>query len=215
MSLMRLTIAERVLCTRQKPLLLENWRLLTLTFVVAVCWHKFAACQSISSMLVKCVTKITDTHNRHIILSKISICFITLWGHTHVCRTWIECECLRSCRDLCMVHISGNPKYVLHLQHQSLWKTKTKDIVLFVFFQTLEKETKDSGSTGRKWTETLETSSIIVLLGKKHSFACFLHQIHDRDKCQIYISRTHVPVGNLFLLRSVARKGSTGGAIQR
>ena len=26
---------------------------------------------------------------------------------------------------------------------------------------------------------------------------CFF-QIHDRDKCQIYISRTHVSVGNLF-----------------
>ena len=47
------------------------------------------------------------------------------------CLSYMNRMCLRSCRDLCMVHISGNPKYVLHLQHQSLRKTKTKDIVLF------------------------------------------------------------------------------------
>ena len=211
MSLMRLTIAERVLCTRQKPLLLENWRLLTLTFVVAVCWHKFAACQSISSMLVKCVTKITDTHNRHIILSKISICFITLWGHTHVCRTWIECV-FRVFMDCAWYIILVIQNMFRICNIKVFGKRKLK---ISFFSKKLEKETQDSGSTRRKWTETLETSSIIVLLGKKHSFACFLHQIHDRDKCQIYISRTHVPVGNLFLLRSVARKGSTGGAIQR
>ena len=211
MSLMRLTIAERVLCTRQKPLLLENWRLLTLTFVVAVCWHKFAACQSISSMLVKCVTKITDTHNRHIILSKISICFITLWGHTHVCRTWIEC--VFGVVAICAWYIFLVIQNMFCICNIKVFgKRKLK---ISFFSKKLEKETQDSGSTRRKWTETLETSSIIVLLGKKHSFACFLHQIHDRDKCQIYISRTHVPVGNLFLLRSVARKGSTGGAIQR
>ena len=211
MSLMRLTIAERVLCTRQKPLLLENWRLLTLTFVVAVCWHKFAACQSISSMLVKCVTKITDTHNRHIILSKISICFITLWGHTHVCRTWIKC--VFGVVAICAWYIFLVIQNMFCICNIKVFgKRKLK---ISFFSKKLEKETQDSGSTRRKWTETLETSSIIVLLGKKHSFACFLHQIHDRDKCQIYISRTHVPVGNLFLLRSVARKGSTGGAIQR
>ena len=62
------------------------------------------------------VSQKSRTHNRHIILSKISICFITLWGHTHVCRcTWIECVFLELSR---FVHgISGNPKYVLHLRH--------------------------------------------------------------------------------------------------
>ena len=57
----------------------------------------------------------------------------------------------------------------------------------------------------------LKQQIIIVLFWRRKrtsrafSLACYLHtaqlcffQIHDRDKCQIYISRTHVSVGNLF-----------------
>ena len=67
----------------------------------------------------------------------------------------------------------------------------------------------------------LKQQIIIVLFWRRKrtsrafSLACYLHtaqlcffQIHDRDKCQIYISRTHVPVGNLFS-SSVARKDTT------
>ena len=47
------------------------------------------------------------------------------------CLSYMNRMCLQSFHGLCMVHNSGNPKYVSHLQHQSLRKTKTKDIVLF------------------------------------------------------------------------------------
>ena len=44
------------------------------------------------------------------------------------------------------------------------------------------------------------------------SLQCFTEklafQIHDRDKCQIYISRTHVPVGNLFSSLNMTPRGA-------
>ena len=60
------------------------------------------------------------------------------------------------------------------------------------------------------WLKQQIITYCFILKKKKNkqgilSLACYLHtaqlcffQIHDRDKCQIYISRTHVSVGNLF-----------------
>ena len=66
-----------------------------------------------------------------------------------------------------------------------------------------------------EWMISGKQQQIIVLFWRQKevqgillaSSLCFF-QIHDRDKCQIYISRTHVPVGNLFS-SSVARKDTT------
>ena len=49
---------------------------------------------------------------------------------------------------------------------------------------------------------TLVTYSKVACYSKQRKIPVkkLAFQIHDRDKCQIYISRTHVAAGNLFFL---------------
>ena len=46
----------------------------------------------------------------------------------------------------------------------------------------------------------LHKCSLYITVSKEIPVKKLAFQIHDRDKCQIYISRTHVAAGNLFFL---------------